>query len=147
MISLLVLAILIGESFHHVTIQIAHFHTVTGGICIPAIVGLGFAWLPDTCDVPGIVYLSLTMSSHVILTCLIVGRILWFRHRVRTVFGSRLGKTYTSLVAILIESASLYTIWAMTSVILYGLNSRLQFVFLPAIGQVQVSLFSQYTST
>ncbi|KAK7683186.1 hypothetical protein QCA50_013859 [Cerrena zonata] len=110
---------------------------VTGGICIPAITGLAFAWLPDVCAVPGIVYLGLSISAHVILTSLIVVRLALLRRKLLKTFGDDHGKPYFSLAVVLVESASLYTIWALTSLILYGKDSPGQFVFLPAQGQIQ----------
>ena len=41
-------------------------------------------------------------------------------------------------VAALIESAALYTVYALLAVIACGTNSPMQYVLLPALGQLQV---------
>lgn len=66
-------------------------------------------------------------------------RLTLLRWKLLRTFGTDHGKVYISLVVILIESASLYTIWALTSLILYGKDSPGQFIVLPAQGQIQVS--------
>ncbi len=89
--------------------------------------------------VAGIAYLVLSLSLNTVLTISIVWRILWIRHTLRRSLGPKHGREYTSLVALLIESAALYTIVALVAVIACGLNSPIQYALLPVLGQLQVS--------
>ncbi|TCD68760.1 hypothetical protein EIP91_009906 [Steccherinum ochraceum] len=107
----------------------------TGCTFVPQIASLGSNLWTDISTAPGIAYLTLSLSINTILTFLIVGRILYIGRRLRC-FGPRYGQ-YTSVVALIIESAALYTFWALISVIACGVNSPLQFALLPALGQVQ----------
>ena len=66
-------------------------------------------------------------------------RITLLRRQLFKVFGQDHGQPYYGLAVILVESASLYTIWALTSLILYGTDSPGQFILIPAQGQIQVS--------
>ncbi|KAF9008614.1 hypothetical protein BDZ89DRAFT_965115 [Hymenopellis radicata] len=84
----------------------------------------------------GIAYWSLSISLNIILTCMIVSRILYFRQRSRNLLGQR-SEMYTSVVAMLIESSSLYSIWGLVFVIAYARGSPFQNLVLPPLGQVQ----------
>jgi hypothetical protein len=85
-----------------------------------------------------IVYRTLSLSLCVILTSFITGRLIII-HRRR---GSGLvmpTSRYIIVVRKLVESASLETVSTLVYVITVGLGSPLQNVFLPILGQVQVS--------
>ena len=82
--------------------------------------------------------MALSLSINTILTMLIVGRLLFLRRKMSRAFGPAVSGTYTSVVALLIESASLYTIVALMTVIACGVGSSMQHVLLPMLGQLQV---------
>jgi len=72
----------------------------------------------------GIPYISLTISLNIIVTALICGRLLYLRRQVGNVLGQSYAKMYTSLVAILIESAALFTALGIVYVIVYARKSQ-----------------------
>jgi hypothetical protein len=88
----------------------------------------------------GISYWSLSISLNTILTLAIVSRLFYVRRRVRGALGDHHSDTYTSIAAMLIESASLYSIWGLVFLVCYARNTPFQNLLLPALGQVQVSL-------
>jgi hypothetical protein len=84
-------------------------------------------------------YWSLSISLNIISTGLIVGRLFFLRHRVRSALGERHARPYTSVAAMLIESAALDSIIGLIFIISYARNSNVQNLFLPALGQIEVS--------
>lgn len=111
---------------------------VIGSVYFPEIAGLGLNVWTDMPTSPAIAYLVLSLALNTVLTLLIVYRILSIRSTVREALGKQHGRLYTSLFALIIESASLYTIVAIISVIACGLNSPIQYALLPMLGQLQV---------
>ncbi|KAG7452005.1 uncharacterized protein BT62DRAFT_275787 [Guyanagaster necrorhizus] len=85
----------------------------------------------------GIAYWTISVSLNVIFTCLIITRLLIIRRQVKAIIGSSHGTHYTSIVAILVESASLYSGWALVFLITYARNSWVQNILLPPLGQIQ----------
>ncbi|RDB26405.1 hypothetical protein Hypma_006562 [Hypsizygus marmoreus] len=81
-----------------------------------------------------IAYWSLTLSLNVILTTLIVGRLWFMRRQMHSLFGKEYTRTYTSIMAMLIESASIVTVFDFIFVVSYARNSNVQNVVLPALG-------------
>ncbi|OBZ77603.1 hypothetical protein A0H81_02403 [Grifola frondosa] len=110
---------------------------VVGSIFLPNISSLILNLWTNTSTVPGIAYLTLSLSLNVILTFAIVGRLVYLRRQSRKIGGPGCGVVYTSSVAILVESASLYTVVAFICVIACGVNSPLQNALLPMLGQLQ----------
>lgn len=96
-------------------------------------------WVPEAMRL-GISYWSLSISLNTVLTLLIVGRLMYVRRCVQSVLGDHHSDTYTSVSAMLIESASLYSIWGLVFLICYAKNTPFQNLLLPALGQVQVGL-------
>ncbi len=84
-----------------------------------------------------IVYRTLSLSLCVILTSFITGRIIIHRRRASGLVMPK--SRYIIVVRKLVESASLETVSTLVYVITVGLGSPLQNVFLPILGQVQVS--------
>lgn len=109
----------------------------TGSVYVPSIASLGSNLWTDISTAPGIAYLTLSLSLNTILTFLIVGRIILIGWHLRAL-GASHWRVYTSVITLLIESAALYTLWALISVIACGTNSRVQFALLPSLGQLQV---------
>ncbi|KIP10746.1 hypothetical protein PHLGIDRAFT_125269 [Phlebiopsis gigantea 11061_1 CR5-6] len=110
---------------------------ITAGTCFPQIAGLGVNLWTGISIGPGIAYMALSLSINTILTMLIIGRLLFLRRQISRTFGPASSEIYTSVVALLIESASLYTIVALMTVIACGVGSPMQHVLLPMLGQLQ----------
>ena len=85
-------------------------------------------------------YWSLSIALNIILTSLIVGKILWMRRSVTMGLGSQHSKQYTSVVAMLIESAALYSITGIVYIICYGINTPAQQLFIVILGEAQVGV-------
>ncbi|KLO13649.1 hypothetical protein SCHPADRAFT_915187 [Schizopora paradoxa] len=85
----------------------------------------------------GIPYWSISISLNVIVTLLIVARLLYMRRVTRIALTPEHASTYTSIVAILIESAALYSTVGLIFVISYARNSMVQNVLLPVLGHIQ----------
>ncbi|KAJ6626904.1 hypothetical protein B0H10DRAFT_2210784 [Mycena sp. CBHHK59/15] len=78
----------------------------------------------------GVPYFWLTISLNIIVTSLICGRLLSVRNRVRTILGEQYCRTYTGVVAVLLESALPFTVLGIIYVISYARNSPYSFALL-----------------
>ncbi|KAI0746909.1 hypothetical protein C8Q80DRAFT_1178274 [Daedaleopsis nitida] len=84
------------------------------------------------------VYLSLSFSLNLLLSLAIVLRMLHLRRSVPFVLNSRSStRLYTSIVAMFVESASLYTLISLVCIIAVGLAIPMQNALLPMLGQLQ----------
>ncbi|KIK70429.1 hypothetical protein GYMLUDRAFT_184049 [Collybiopsis luxurians FD-317 M1] len=72
----------------------------------------------------GVPYVSLTISLNIIVTALICIRLLFLRQEVSRILGPACAKMYTSIIAILVESAALFTVFGIVYVILYARKSE-----------------------
>ncbi|KAI9461088.1 hypothetical protein HD554DRAFT_2131070 [Boletus coccyginus] len=82
-------------------------------------------------------YLSLSLALNIILTIAIVLRLLTFRYRVISLLGPKHGTQYTSIAAMIIESAALYSTVSITFLILFGIGNAVSQVFLQSLSQFQ----------
>jgi len=82
-------------------------------------------------------YYSMTLALNVITTLFIVCRIILYRRRVQSVLGAHHVAHYTNVVAILVESASLFSAFLILFMVPFALNYPLAFVFIQGIGQMQ----------
>lgn len=82
-------------------------------------------------------YWSISASLNILVTLLIVGRLFYIRQRTRAVLSTSHSRTYTSIAAMLVESAALYSATALLFIITYARNSNVQNIVLPLLGQVQ----------
>ncbi|TFK62943.1 hypothetical protein BDN72DRAFT_803760 [Pluteus cervinus] len=85
-----------------------------------------------------LVYFSLSISLTTIATTSMLCRLLVFRRHVQGVLGSQFGKQYTSIAAMMVESAALYAVFCLVFVILYALDNTIQWIFLSALAQIQI---------
>ncbi|KAH9038574.1 hypothetical protein EDB85DRAFT_429711 [Lactarius pseudohatsudake] len=85
-----------------------------------------------------VVYRTVSLSLGVIVTLSIIARLLYFHRRSSSIHRSP-RSPFLRIVATLVESASLDTVSTLVYIIAVGINSPLQNVFLPVLGQVQVS--------
>ncbi|KIK65899.1 hypothetical protein GYMLUDRAFT_951611 [Collybiopsis luxurians FD-317 M1] len=82
-------------------------------------------------------YYALSLALNILVTLLIVFRLLLHRHRITRAMGSSHGSQYTSLVAIVVESAAIYSSFALAFLIPFGLNSPVAQLFLQALSLIQ----------
>ncbi|KAF5310069.1 hypothetical protein D9619_010313 [Psilocybe cf. subviscida] len=83
-------------------------------------------------------YFWLTISLNLTLTTAIVARLLVFRWRISKALGSRYGSHYTSIAAMLIESALIYSGGALLFIVPFGLNSPLSNMFIQVLAEIQI---------
>ncbi|KAJ3742326.1 hypothetical protein DFH05DRAFT_1401645 [Lentinula detonsa] len=83
-------------------------------------------------------YWSISISFNVLVTILICWRLLAMRRKLAKSMAQKESiSPYTTVSAMLIESASLYSITGLGFLISYGVNSPVQNLWLPLLGQVQ----------
>jgi len=78
----------------------------------------------------GTSYYAISLGANIILTILISARLLMYRRAVVDILPKEHANDYVSLFAILVESASLYSIFALIFLITYALNQPVNSVFL-----------------
>jgi len=76
----------------------------------------------------------LSLASNMLGTGLIAGKLLYLRFSVNQILGNEHGKAYTNTVAIIVESAALYTVVAFVYLVMY-------LVCTPVMYTVKVTLF------
>ncbi|KAJ2917326.1 hypothetical protein MD484_g3060, partial [Candolleomyces efflorescens] len=104
-------------------------------LCYVTMPSHGF-WDPMTVKI-GTAYWSVSVSLNILITVAIAGRLLRMRAMIRRLLGPKHSSPYTSTLAMLIESAALYTAWAMVFIITYARGDTFQNIVLPSLGQVQ----------
>lgn len=72
------------------------------------------------------------------MTLAIVIRLLIYRWHVSRSLGEGYGRQYTSIAAMLIESAFLYSLFSLLFLIPFAINNPIQNTFVQALGEVQV---------
>ncbi|KZV92734.1 hypothetical protein EXIGLDRAFT_577114, partial [Exidia glandulosa HHB12029] len=82
-------------------------------------------------------YFSLSIALNIIVTLMIVGYLFSHRRSIEASIGKQHAKQYTSVIAMVTESAALYSVFSIIFIIAYGRNDPAQNLFLPALGQVQ----------
>lgn len=83
-------------------------------------------------------YLSLSLALNIIITIVIVLRLLTYRHRISKVLGSGYGTQYTSVAAMIIESAALYSTFSVAVLALFAIGNPISATFIEALTQVQI---------
>ncbi|KAG2039752.1 hypothetical protein BDR03DRAFT_991702 [Suillus americanus] len=83
-------------------------------------------------------YLSLSLALNIIISIVIVLRLLTYRHRISKVLGSSYGTQYTSIAAMIVESAALYSAFSVAFLTLFLLNNPISAVFIQSFTQVQI---------
>ncbi|KAJ7821191.1 hypothetical protein B0H14DRAFT_3089137 [Mycena olivaceomarginata] len=82
-------------------------------------------------------YWAISISMTVILTALIAGRLLFMRYRLNKLVGAHTSTPYVTIMAMLVESAAIYSINGLIFLVSYGVNSPSQNLWLPLLGQTQ----------
>ncbi|KAG1790846.1 uncharacterized protein HD556DRAFT_681706 [Suillus plorans] len=83
-------------------------------------------------------YLGLSLALNIIITIVIVLRLLTYRHRISKVLGSGYGTQYTSIAAMIVESAALYSAFSLALLILFLINNPIFAAFIELLPQIQV---------
>lgn len=86
-------------------------------------------------------YWSLSVALNILLTLLIVGRFIYARKLVRRTLGPQHGKAYTTVVAMLVESAAIYSVTGLAYIICYAVKTPAQELFVALLGQFQVGSY------
>ena len=86
-------------------------------------------------------FLSLTISLNILVTIAIVIRIQMYRSRLSKALGSHHASHYTSVSAMIVESAAIYSAFAIVLLVTFAINSPVFNIFLQAMSQVQVYLY------
>ncbi|KAL1708964.1 hypothetical protein EV121DRAFT_253474 [Schizophyllum commune] len=84
----------------------------------------------------GLTYFSLSLAVNLLLTLLIVGRLLSLSNQVTRMLGSQHARTYTSVAALLVESAAPYAVANLIFIVTYGIGSPGSNVVLPVLSQI-----------
>ncbi|KAG2154463.1 uncharacterized protein EDB93DRAFT_1327010 [Suillus bovinus] len=83
-------------------------------------------------------YLSLSLALNIILTIAIVIRLFTYRHRITRVLGPGYGTQYTSIAAMIVESAALYSAFSVAFLALFLTNNPISETFIVSLTQVQI---------
>ena len=83
-------------------------------------------------------FLSLSLGLNIILNGMLVGRLLYIRQKVIQSLPSHYGESYTTIVAMTLESATPYGIISFVFLVPYALGNSAAFLFLPIYVQIQV---------
>ena len=73
---------------------------------------------------------------NLLLTLLIVGRLLAMSNRVKNMLGAQHAHTYTSIAALVVESATPYALTNLVFIVTYGIGSPGSNVVLPILSQI-----------
>ncbi|KXN91605.1 hypothetical protein AN958_12723 [Leucoagaricus sp. SymC.cos] len=100
-------------------------------LCVPGIT----LWSTISINL-AIPYWAISIALNVIITACIATRLLYMRYQMRRVLvGS--GSEYISITSMMIESAALYTTNGLIFLVSYAVNSPIQNLALPVLGQTQ----------
>ncbi|KAL1736337.1 hypothetical protein FB107DRAFT_221861 [Schizophyllum commune] len=82
-------------------------------------------------------YYSMSLALNILVTLLIVARLMLYRRRVRSALGSTHGMHYTSLAAMVVESAGIYSAYSLLFLVPFAMNHPLAQLFLQGLSPVQ----------
>jgi hypothetical protein len=104
-------------------------------LCIPGIT----LWSTISINL-AIPYWAISIALNIIITACITARLLYMRYQMRKLIDGS-GAEYLSITAMLTESAALYTSNGLIFLVTYAVNSPIQNLALPVLGQTQVRSF------
>lgn len=90
----------------------------------------------------GISYYAISLSINVVLTFLIVGRLLQYRASIMASLPAAHARHYLSLATVLVESAALYSLFAICFLVTYAINNGINQIFLGLAQAAQVRIHS-----
>ncbi|KAI4522955.1 hypothetical protein K525DRAFT_283173 [Schizophyllum commune Loenen D] len=82
-------------------------------------------------------YLSLSVSTNIVFTLLVAGRLLAVRNRIRDTLGTEYSTTFGSVAATLVESSALYSFFGIVFIVAFALQSNVQNLIFLAISHIQ----------
>ncbi|KAF9447766.1 hypothetical protein P691DRAFT_730862 [Macrolepiota fuliginosa MF-IS2] len=100
-------------------------------LCVPGIT----LWSTISINL-AIPYWAISIALTVIITACITTRLLYMRYQMRRVMAGS-GSEYISVTSMLVESAALYTVNGLIFLVSYAVNSPIQNLALPVLGQTQ----------
>jgi hypothetical protein len=83
-------------------------------------------------------YFWMSLSLNISMTVAICARLIYYRKRIASVFGANHGTQYTSVAAMIVESAALYSAFALLFLIPFALNNPIQNAFIQLMGEIQI---------
>ncbi|KAF7333581.1 hypothetical protein MSAN_02417100 [Mycena sanguinolenta] len=110
---------------------------VLSAILIAELSQPGNTFWSTICIKLAIPYWSISISMTVILTALIAGRLLFMRYRFKKLVGASSSIPYVTITAMLVESATIYSMNGILFLASYGVDSPVQNLWLPLLGQTQ----------
>ena len=81
----------------------------------------------------------MTIAINATMTLAIAYRLLRMRRRITATLGAEHARMYTSVAAMVVESAAVYSVTGLVFIICYARNSSVQNLILPILDQVVVS--------
>ncbi|KAJ3570788.1 hypothetical protein NP233_g4165 [Leucocoprinus birnbaumii] len=82
-------------------------------------------------------YFAISMGLNMLLSLLLVGRLLWMRHRLHQTLGSAYTRLYSTIAVIILESALPYALVSLVFIVLYGTNNTAAVMFIPLTVQLE----------
>ncbi|KZT26506.1 hypothetical protein NEOLEDRAFT_1177507 [Neolentinus lepideus HHB14362 ss-1] len=85
----------------------------------------------------GVPYWALSISFNLVVTLLIIARLYRLRREARRSLTPDAASVYTSVGAMLVESAALYSLTGLVFIVCYARHSRAQYVLITWLGQFE----------
>ncbi|KAJ7747327.1 hypothetical protein B0H16DRAFT_1320684 [Mycena metata] len=87
-------------------------------------------------------YFAMSLALNILITLMIAGRLMMYRWRINRAMpvGSNHGSQYTSLAAIIVESAAIYSLFSLLFLVPFVIGNSLSQLFLQALSPVQVTV-------
>ncbi|KAI0258609.1 hypothetical protein BC834DRAFT_974963 [Gloeopeniophorella convolvens] len=82
--------------------------------------------------------LSISLALNILVSIAIVLRLLVYRRRIASVMGQHHGSQYTSIAAMIIESASIYSAFSIFFLVPFGMNSPVSEIVLQSLSEIQI---------
>jgi hypothetical protein len=83
-------------------------------------------------------YYSMSLALNILVTILIVVQLLIYRSRINQALGKNHGAHYASVAAMVVESAAMYSSFALLFLVPFALNHPLSQIFIQSLPPVQV---------
>ncbi|KAI0259602.1 hypothetical protein BC834DRAFT_962042 [Gloeopeniophorella convolvens] len=82
--------------------------------------------------------LSISLALNILVSIAIVIRLLVYRRRISSAMGRHHGSQYTSIAAMVIESASIYSAFSIFFLVPFGMNSPVSEIVLQSLSEIQI---------
>ncbi len=143
----------VPRAYHTSVLRSVHLYiTVFLSLCIWVVMGTlwtlqssqpGLSMYSDLPMSYGTAYYAISLGVNILLTVLIMFRLYMYRRRLlQASLPSEHGKHYVSLAALIIESAALYSVFALMFLISYAVQHPINQIFLGVASSTQVMFSS-----